>query len=108
VFLSNHAEYDKDPAEVLEEALAFLATWDKVPKSQLLEVRHGKGTLNVVHTTGMSDIYSTSNLLVSLHQAACGTCTGLGPCFVIKGLKSGMHMGKFGMQPRRLSCSTGV
>jgi hypothetical protein len=25
---------------VLEEALAFLATWDKVPKSQLLEVRH--------------------------------------------------------------------
>ena len=36
-----HAEYDKDPAEVLEEALAFLATWDKVPKSQLLEVRRG-------------------------------------------------------------------
>ena len=24
---------------MLEEALAFLATWDKVPKSQLLEVR---------------------------------------------------------------------
>jgi hypothetical protein len=29
---------------VLEEALAFLATWDKVPKSQLLEVRHCKET----------------------------------------------------------------
>jgi hypothetical protein len=76
------AGYDEPPP--LEEVMAFLATWDQVPKAQLLEVRHHNlqctAVSRVLHQDPLhdllpDDICPAVQITVSWHMLLLSTAT---------------------------------